>query len=61
MLHGLPILSSLTWSFLEKSKTYEAPHYAVFYKLLSHHFSSVQMFSSTPCFQTPSVYVLPLM
>jgi hypothetical protein len=40
VLHALPISSSLTWSFLlylEKSTSYEAPHYAVFSKLLSLH------------------------
>jgi hypothetical protein len=35
--------------------------YAVFSNLLSLHLSSVQIFSSTPCSQTPSVYVPPLM
>jgi hypothetical protein len=46
---------------LEKSKSYEAPHYAVFSNLLSLHLSSVKIFSSTPCSQTPSVCVPPLM
>jgi hypothetical protein len=46
---------------LEKSTSYEALHYVVFPNLLSIHLSSVQIFSSTPCFQTPSVYVPPLM
>jgi hypothetical protein len=38
VLHSLPISSSLTWSFylyLEKSKSYEAPHYAVFFNFQS--------------------------
>jgi hypothetical protein len=39
----------------------EAPHYAVVSNLLSLHLSSVQIFSSTPCSQTPSVYVPPFM
>jgi hypothetical protein len=39
---------------------YEALHYAVFCNLLSLHLSSVQIFSS-PCSQTPSVCVPPLM
>jgi hypothetical protein len=36
-------------------------HYAVFSILLSLHLSSVQIFSSAPCSQTPSVYVPPLL
>jgi hypothetical protein len=46
---------------LAKSTSYEAPHYAVLSNLLSLHSSSVQIFSSAPCPQTPSVYVPPLM
>jgi hypothetical protein len=46
---------------LEKSTSYEGPHYAVFSNLPSFHLSSVQIFSSAPCSQTPSVYVPPLM
>jgi hypothetical protein len=64
VLRALPTASSSTWSFwlyLEKSTSYEAPHYAVLSTLLSLHLSSVQTFSSTPCSQTPSVYVPPLM
>jgi hypothetical protein len=41
--------------------SYEAPHYVVFSKLLSLNLSSVQIFSSAPCSETPSVYVPPLM
>jgi hypothetical protein len=40
---------------------YEAPHYAVFSNLPSLHLSWVQIFSSVPSSQTPSVYVPPLM
>jgi hypothetical protein len=40
--------------------SYEAPHYAVFSNLLSLHLSSVEIFSSTPCSQTPSVYAIPV-
>ncbi|PNF22997.1 hypothetical protein B7P43_G10394, partial [Cryptotermes secundus] len=39
----------------------KAPHYAVFSSLPSVHLFSVQIFSSTPCSQTPSVYVPALM
>jgi hypothetical protein len=37
---------------LEKSTSYEAPHYVVFSILLSLHLSLAQIFSSTPCSQT---------
>jgi hypothetical protein len=40
---------------------YEAPHYAIFSTFLSLHPSSDQIFSSSPCFQTPLIYVPPLM
>jgi hypothetical protein len=41
------------------SRLYEAPHYVVF-SILSLHPSSTQISSSTPCSQTPSIYVPPL-
>jgi hypothetical protein len=41
---------------LAKSTSYD-PHF-VFFILLSFYLSSVQIFSSAPCFQTPSVCVL---
>jgi hypothetical protein len=37
-----------------KSTNYEAPRYVVFTTLLSLHPSLAQIFSSTPCSQTPS-------
>jgi hypothetical protein len=54
-LHALPISSSLTWSFI-KSANYEAPCYAVFSTLLSCHPSFIQIFSLSPCSQTPVAY-----
>jgi hypothetical protein len=44
-----------------KSTDHEALPYAVFFILLSFHPLSVQISSSAPCFQTPPVYVPPLM
>jgi hypothetical protein len=63
VLHALPISFSFTFSFklyLEKSASYEAPHYAFFFNLLSLYLSSVQIFSSTSSSQTPYVCVSPL-
>jgi hypothetical protein len=64
MLHAPPISSSSTWLFslyLAKSANDEASPYAAFSILLSLHSSKVQIASSAPCSQTPSVYVPPLM
>jgi hypothetical protein len=47
--------------YLVKSTSYEARHYAVFFNLLSLDLSLVQIVSSAPCSQTPSVYASPLM
>jgi hypothetical protein len=43
-----------------KVYNYQAPRYAVFYILLSFHSSWVQLFSSAPYCQTPSVCVFPI-
>jgi hypothetical protein len=65
MLYGLPISISFTSSFyvlyLAKGTSCEAPHYAIFFNFLSFRPSSVQIFSSAPCSQIPSVYVPSLM
>jgi hypothetical protein len=58
--NATPISFPLTSSFclyLANSTSYEAPNNAVFSTLLSLHLSSVQIYSSAPCLQTPSVYV----
>jgi hypothetical protein len=46
---------------LAKSTNHEAAGYEIFSILPSPHLSSVLIFSSAPCSQTPSVYVPPLM
>jgi hypothetical protein len=46
---------------LAKNASYDVPHYAVFFSLLSIHPSSIQIFSSAPCSHTTSVYVPRLM
>jgi hypothetical protein len=64
VLHGPPTSSSATWlfySYLMKSTNNEAPNYAIFFIHRSPHSTSVQISSSAPCSQTPSVYVPPLM
>jgi hypothetical protein len=52
---------SSTYRYLTKSTSYEAPHYAAFSNVPSLHPSSVQIFSSAPCFQTPCTSSPPLM
>jgi hypothetical protein len=63
MLYAPPI-SFLTWSlklYLARSSSYEASHYEILSNIWSLHPSSVQIFPSAPCSETPSVYVPPLM
>jgi hypothetical protein len=53
----LILLDLIILLYLARSTSYEAPRYAVYSNLLSLHLSSVQILFSTPCSQTPSVYV----
>jgi hypothetical protein len=64
VLHAPKISSFSTLSVqlcLARGTSYETPRYAVFPTLLSLHPSSVQIFFSVPCSQTPSIYIPPLM
>jgi hypothetical protein len=64
VLHALHISSSLAWPlklYLVKSTSNEFSHYAAFFNPMAIHLSLVQIFSSAPCSQTPSVYVPSLM
>jgi hypothetical protein len=56
----MPCPSHPPWLDHSKSTSYEAPHDAVFSYVSSLYPFSVQIFSSAPCSQTPSVYVPPL-
>jgi hypothetical protein len=58
---NLTLLDLIILIILVKSASYEVPHYVVFSTLILLHPSSVQLFSSIPCSETPSVYVLPIM
>jgi hypothetical protein len=61
VLHFLPISFSLTWSlYLEKSTSYEVPHYGLFFNLLSFHSFSVQKSPKHPVLKHP-VFVIPLL
>jgi hypothetical protein len=64
VLHALSIPVSLTCLFklyLAKRTSCEAPHYVLSSSIWMLHPSSAQIFSSANSFQTPSVYILPLM
>jgi hypothetical protein len=56
----LVILDLIILITFNRRTSYEAPHYAIFSILLPLPPSKVHIFSSAPCSQTPSVYVLPL-
>jgi hypothetical protein len=47
--------------YLAKSTNYESPRFSIFSTLPSFHPTLIQIFLSTPCFQTLSVYVPPLL
>jgi hypothetical protein len=57
----LTLLDLIILIIFGEEPSYEAPHYVVFSNLLSLCLSSVQIFSSETCSQTPSVYAPPLM
>jgi hypothetical protein len=61
-LHAPPVSSFWFDRINEIDKEHKlwAPHYAVFSSLLPVHPSYVQIFCSTPCSQTPSIWVLTL-
>ena len=64
VLHSPPASYSLIsplYYYLVRRTNYEAPHYAVFSSFLLLPASYVQMPSSAPCSQKPSVFVLPLL
>jgi hypothetical protein len=54
-----PILISSP-EYVIKSINYEAPHYGIFHSILLLTLSYVQIFSSAPHSQTPSIYILHL-
>jgi hypothetical protein len=60
-LAHLIILDLIILIILSEEYKLRTPYYAVFSSLLSHHLSSVQIFSSAPCSRISSVYVPPLM
>jgi hypothetical protein len=53
----LILLALVKLILLGQELNYSVPHYAVFFNLLSLQLYSVQIFSSAPCPQKPSVYV----
>jgi hypothetical protein len=63
VLHDLPISSSFSMSFSlysEKCASYEDLHYVAFSNLLLLPLSSLKIFSSAPCSEMHSVYVVSL-
>jgi len=64
MLHAPSISYTLIWSpeqYLAKRTSHEAPRYAVFCSLPPLPLSWVQIFSSAPCSQTPSIYIFNIL
>jgi hypothetical protein len=56
----LLFLRLITLIILVKGTSYEALHYAVLSSLPLDPPSWIQIFSSTPCFQIPTIYIPPL-
>jgi hypothetical protein len=59
VLQALPIWSSLIFPFqllFVKNTSYEALHYVIISRILLFYLSWVHIFSSVPCYRTPTMY-----